>query len=100
MRKLIEILEREIEALWRDFARPGISELERTRIMATIDNNMSQIAELKKKERDSQPVPKTSLDSDELFEPYSWSKGPATTDRLPPTVPVTVNDQNGKMWAF
>lgn len=89
MKKLIAILEKEIKALEADYVRPGVSELERTRITETLEYKQQQVAELKRNDTDLQPE---SL--------VSYSKGGATGDPFANLAPITHAGQKGNMWAF
>lgn len=94
MQELIAILEKEIKALQADYARPGVSELERTRIAAAIQYKHEQIAELK-------PEPKARLDFGNPFTPPSaQSKGDGNADPLVNLPPVAPANQKSEMWAF
>ncbi|MEP7339956.1 MAG: caspase family protein [Acidobacteriota bacterium] len=127
MKELVAILEKEIKALQADFARPGVSELERTHIAATIQYKWEQIVQMKESvERLSLHCPIDGLPSTPLMgtrnryrcprghqfaaDPHDSSDfeslgvrlkgGAASADPLANLAPIAPADQKGEMWAF
>ncbi|HMV46978.1 MAG TPA: caspase family protein [Blastocatellia bacterium] len=97
MKEIIAILENEIEAHLADYAKPGISQVEREQITATIRYKREQIGKLNRSDSVNKPESKVGTDAVNQFEPAAaHSKG----DPLANPAAITQTDQKGKMWAF